>query len=358
MKRILVLSPRDWLHPRAGAFEHYLREVFTRIALAGNYVALYCCNYRPDSPFGRKAAQLQIVDGVQIARLGSYPFYRMLVSMVLRRLCRNGGKLGPFDVIVDCINGTPLPIADYVATPVVPLVFRLGAGITADPEPPGPIVAVGENARCDLVRAGVMDDFIMSAPYAADGCGNAPGPCADRPTLAVRDTTPGCLRKALKALRREGCDLGVEQVGAKRGGMHDLPVVYHDALDEDTLALYQRAWFGYCGVGSEWHAPSLGACGRAVVCPDTPAARDFVKDGRNGLLHEPGNSKDLARQLLRVIRDDVLRKRLSSAALERARSITWDKTTGVVLAAIESVSQQCCGRAQLNTRGSREEIER
>ena len=50
---------------------------------------------------------------------------------------------------------------------------------------------------------------------------------------------------------------------------------------------------------------------------------DAVVDGVTGLLAEPGQ---LLPALDRALTDDGLRSRLAAAALERARSLTWEAT--------------------------------
>jgi glycosyltransferase involved in cell wall biosynthesis len=55
------------------------------------------------------------------------------------------------------------------------------------------------------------------------------------------------------------------------------------------------------------------AVGRAVVTSDTPGARELLTDGRNALLVPPGDSTALAEAILRLARDDGLRRRIARA---------------------------------------------
>jgi glycosyltransferase involved in cell wall biosynthesis len=57
------------------------------------------------------------------------------------------------------------------------------------------------------------------------------------------------------------------------------------------------------------------------VATDIRGHRSSVVDGVTGILAAPDQ---LGAELARVLLDDGLRLRLSQAALERARTLTWD----------------------------------
>lgn len=61
------------------------------------------------------------------------------------------------------------------------------------------------------------------------------------------------------------------------------------------------------------------ACRRAIVAPRRETATMVVENGREALLFEPGDPIDLARKVLRLIAEPVLRGRLAAAAYERVR---------------------------------------
>jgi glycosyltransferase involved in cell wall biosynthesis len=58
------------------------------------------------------------------------------------------------------------------------------------------------------------------------------------------------------------------------------------------------------------------ACGRPVVVTDTPGMSDYVKHGETGLLVPPGDSKELATTIRRVLSDPVLAGDLGAAGRE------------------------------------------
>ena len=56
------------------------------------------------------------------------------------------------------------------------------------------------------------------------------------------------------------------------------------------------------------------ACGMSVVATKIGGVEDIVKDGYNGLLVKPGDAQDLAKGILKLIKDSDMRKRLSDNA--------------------------------------------
>lgn len=62
------------------------------------------------------------------------------------------------------------------------------------------------------------------------------------------------------------------------------------------------------------------ACRRAVVAPRRAAVQEVVTDGLDGILFEPGDEMDLARQLGRLLDDAVLRERVAEAGYDRVRA--------------------------------------
>ena len=175
MKRLLVFCLRDWLHPRAGAIERYVHEVFKRIAGQGHHVALVCHSYPLIPIRTAPRPRVEMVDGIQIARLGARVFYRMMVKLFLSRLNRNDKLSSRFDILIDCVNGRPLPLAEYADLPVVPMVFSLHGRVRASEDPPGPVIAASRSAGRQLCRAGVPEKFIVEISPAEDG-GSCPSP--------------------------------------------------------------------------------------------------------------------------------------------------------------------------------------
>ena len=54
--------------------------------------------------------------------------------------------------------------------------------------------------------------------------------------------------------------------------------------------------------------------------------RDSILNGKTGLLAPYGNKKALAESIIRILKDDRLRRRLSQAAVDWAKNFSWDET--------------------------------
>jgi glycosyltransferase involved in cell wall biosynthesis len=66
------------------------------------------------------------------------------------------------------------------------------------------------------------------------------------------------------------------------------------------------------------------ASGTPVISTSPEGMRYLVEHGRTGLLSEPGNAHELAENVLSVLRDPQLAKRLTSNAFAESRRYRWD----------------------------------
>ncbi|MFA9460960.1 glycosyltransferase family 4 protein [Thiohalorhabdus sp. Cl-TMA] len=79
------------------------------------------------------------------------------------------------------------------------------------------------------------------------------------------------------------------------------------------------------------------AAGRAVVAPNRPNITEVVREGREGLLFQPGNVEQLAGQLSRLALDGDLRRELARKAANTVeeRGFFWEANARRVLGAVE-----------------------
>ena len=82
------------------------------------------------------------------------------------------------------------------------------------------------------------------------------------------------------------------------------------------------------------------AAGLPSVVPDTPANREIVSPGKNGLLFTPGDAADLVRSLLKLINNTQMRIEMgNSAQTTAALRLSWQATWGRALEDILSALQ-------------------
>ncbi|RUS45451.1 glycosyltransferase family 1 protein [Cohnella sp. AR92] len=82
------------------------------------------------------------------------------------------------------------------------------------------------------------------------------------------------------------------------------------------------------------------ACGLPVIGANGGAVPDTLKHGVNGLLCAPGQADEFAAALAELHAEPRLREKLSGAALDTARSKSWDEVFGGLLACIAQVSSR------------------
>jgi glycosyltransferase involved in cell wall biosynthesis len=68
------------------------------------------------------------------------------------------------------------------------------------------------------------------------------------------------------------------------------------------------------------------ACGCALVTLDTGGSRDFARDGLTALVAEQGDLDGLAANLVAVLRDPALHRRLVTRSVIEVQAFTWDRS--------------------------------
>lgn len=126
-------------------------------------------------------------------------------------------------------------------------------------------------------------------------------------------------------LERISEETGVIFVGERR----DMDVVYA-ALDVYVLASHRE--------GFPRSAMEAAAMGAPVLASDIRGCRQVVDHGVNGLLFEVKNPVALADAVAKVVDDDELRAKMSSAAIEKAASeFDQQRQIDITLAAYERI---------------------
>ncbi len=361
-RRLLVLNERDPRHPQAGGAEVHLREIFRRLAAAGDAVTLLA------SGFPGAAAEEE-VDGVRVLRLGAGRLgYYARVPGAYRRL----RAPAPFDVVVEDLNKFPFFARFWVREPLVVLTHhffgRTAFRQTAAPVAAAlvaaewlvprlyrglPVVAVSESTRAELVRGGLRRADVCVVPNGIDHRRYRPGSGARAPeatVLALGRVEPykrtELLVDAIAALpgvrlvvAGTGAGLGAVRARVAARGVADR-VELRGFVDEDQkVRLLQTAHVVACASEKEgWGLTVVeaAACGTPAVVTDVPGLRDAVRDGETGLLVPAGDAAALARALARVLDDAALRGRLAAGAARWAARFDWDAAAAEVSAVLDA----------------------
>jgi glycosyltransferase involved in cell wall biosynthesis len=101
-------------------------------------------------------------------------------------------------------------------------------------------------------------------------------------------------------------------------GFQNNPFKY---ISRAAVFVLSSSWEGFGNVIVE-----AMACGVPVISTRCPSGPDeIISDGLNGLLVPPGDVNALAKAILRLLKDELLRKRLAEAGVKRAEDFRIEK---------------------------------
>ncbi len=364
--RILIFNWQDRTNPLAGGAEVHLHNIFSRIAASGHEVTLFCSSYPG-------AAREEFLDGIRVIRQGGRHFFNFHVPPAyLMRFRRED-----FDIVIDDVNKIPFFSPLFVRKPLFGIVHHLfGRSIFAEINVvAASYVSFMERLALVVYRAGRVPFFVVSSSTRDEMAGHGFNEtdlvivhnCVDhllyRPDPAGRSSTPvigyfGRLKKykgvdqflrAVPHILQEVPGTRVVIVGegddrprlermARTLRIADTVMFAGFVSESRKVEMLQSMW---CGVNTSskegWGLTVVesNACGTPVVASDVPGLRDVVRDGETGLLYRHGDVQQLAGQVVRVLRDRLLRERLTAGALAWASRFHWDTAAAETLAALQ-----------------------
>jgi glycosyltransferase involved in cell wall biosynthesis len=196
--------------------------------------------------------------------------------------------------------------------------------------------------RIHLVNWGVLPQYFADTPAARSGI-LCHGSWIER--KGVRDlvaaVTPLLEKRPDLRLTLSGCGCPVGVVAehfpaAVRGRLR---IVDRRISEEELVDLYMTHSIFVCASFFEGQLLTLleaAASGMAIVTTNVGGMRDFIRNGQNGLLHEPGDVEALAAHLGRIVSDETEARRLGDVARQDARQYTWERATAKLLAAYQA----------------------
>lgn len=105
--------------------------------------------------------------------------------------------------------------------------------------------------------------------------------------------------------------------------------IQNPSQDELINNIYNKSSIYLCSSWAEgWHLPPAEAmaCGCAVVSTDIGGVEDYAIDEVTALLSPPKNPDLLAKNLLRLLKDDEFRLKLAKAGNKNIRKFNWKRT--------------------------------
>jgi glycosyltransferase involved in cell wall biosynthesis len=364
--KILILNWQDITNPLAGGAEVHLHEVFSRVAKMGHEVSLFCSMYDG-------AASREEMNGIHVIREGGRSFFNYLVM----RKYFTTFKDQQYDLIVDDMNKIPFYTPVYVKEPLLGVTHHLfGTSIFKEVNAAAAsYVYLAELAALPMYK---KIRFIVGSPsthrellhkgFSAErthlihyGVAHNAFRCLGIP----KSNTPlvgavGRLKKykSFDHLLEAFADVRSEIPDAKLvivGDGDDKPrlmqiasslslgnaVTFTGFVSEEEKIRYLNQM--HCAVNTSakegWGLTVIeaNACGTPTISSDVEGLRDAVIDGETGLLYPYGDRLQLAEKISLVLRDEHLRSRLTSNAIERAKEFDWDTAASKTMEVIDKV---------------------
>ena len=358
VRRIHVLAWRDLDDPDAGGSELHADEFMRRWAAAGLDIT-----HRTSAAVGQPSTATR--NGYRVVRRGSRysVFPRAIASEWVHRM-------GRYDALVEVWNGVPWMTPLWCRRPRITFLHHVH-GPMWDQLLPWPLAGVGramearfappfyrrsltltpsEATRDDLLQLGFRSDRVVAVNNGVDPMFHPGGTRSATPlVLSVARLAPvkrqDELIEAAVIARQRVPDLRLVIVG--EGPLRpalEARIAAHGARDWITMAgrlshaqlvaEYQRAWLvSSTSLAEGWGLAltEAAACGTTAVATDVSGHRSSVIDGVTGVL---APLPRIADTMADVLLDNERRDRLASAALVRAKTLTWDASAQGILAAL------------------------
>jgi glycosyltransferase involved in cell wall biosynthesis len=108
--------------------------------------------------------------------------------------------------------------------------------------------------------------------------------------------------------------------------------------EEEKLHLLRRAWASALASPKEgWGISNLetAACGTPVIAANSAGVRESVVHEKTGFLVPPGDPREMARAMKRLLDSPALVGELGAAGRRFAEGYTWERSAGDTMAHLE-----------------------
>lgn len=347
-----------------GGAEVFTYENAKRWVKAGHAVTLWASEFQ-------NCKREEVVDGVRIVRAGGkYSVYWKAKKYYRKYFSKEG-----YDVVVDEINTRPFLTPKFVnnGEKIVALIHQLAREYWFY-ETPFPIsyigyhflekrwlrnyvdvptVTVSESTRQDLKDLGFKEVFVVP-----EGLNFTPlDEVAEKESYPVvtyvgrlkRAKRPDHAIKAFTIVKEKipEAELWIIGDGNFRKDLEKIAtygVKFFGGLsDGERRELVKSAWVlvnPSVREGFGLNVVEANALGTPCIAYDVSGLRDSVKNDETGLLAEAGSVEDLATKIIMVLKDDVLRERLSRNALDYSSRFSWDRCAKQFLIILNGVASE------------------
>lgn len=358
--RILIFNRKDEYHPYTGGAEVHIHEIARRWIKQGHEVIMFCGNYPG-------AEKYDNINGMKIIRGGNdYTAYFHAAKAYLTKLRKK------CDVIIDDINGVPFFTPLYVKKPKIvilhhvfrniffielPLRFAI-MGYLAEKLIPfiyfnTKFITVSDSTKKELLRLGIREKNIHVFYNGIDHTIYKPHSKSKFPHVIYLGRLQKYkrvdlvikaffyIKKIIPKARLSIAGFGPEK--ELKNLVEELNLtssvrIYGHVSNEKKIKLLQNAWvFITTSEREGWGLSVLeaNACGTPAVAFDVPGLRNSIKNDETGILVKNEDIKGIVKAVVKILKNDNLRSRLSKNCIEWSKKFDWDKTANEILAIIK-----------------------
>jgi glycosyltransferase involved in cell wall biosynthesis/O-antigen/teichoic acid export membrane protein len=342
---ILVLTDRDWTHPQGGGTGTNLFGQISRWLAWGHRVTVVASSYPGAAPEER-------IGSLTIHRMGGRGTVFPRAIWKVRR-----GLVPDADVVLEVINGITFLTPLWLRLPRVALIHhvhrehyaqelgRFGkvAAFLLETAPlrwlyTGSRFQTLSHAEAEKIGAhGIPLEAIDVNYIGVELDAFGPGERAPEPTLLYLGRLKKYKRiellldvleqvpEAVLEVAGEGDHRPVLEAEIERRGLSDRVRMHGHVSEDRKHELLQRAWVNLTASSAEgWCLTVMeaGACATPTAALAVGGLPESIDDGRTGALAR--DAQELGDKVRAIVADPAERDRLGHAALERARTFTWD----------------------------------
>lgn len=350
----------------AGGAEVHLHRIFGILASQGHSVKLLTTAFAG-------APSSEIVDGIEVERFGNDLTYQFLVLGRVRRADR---EFRP-DIIVEDINKLPFYSALVSSTPKFLLFHHLwGRSIFREASFPIafpvwlheqamrffyshlPASAVSPSTIDELRELGFPSErlHLVYNGTEQDWFAQDPIPPSDKPDQLLwlgrmrRYKGVWVALEAMKIVKQSypqiklcfagsGPEIDAMKSKVTEWGLTDQVQILGRVSDADkTRLLRQSKALIQSSFKEGWGLTVIeaAACGTPAIASRVAGLRDSVIDQKTGILFDAGDANQLAIAIIRLCTDSDLLDAYSGAALDHARSFSWENSAAQTLELLQN----------------------
>lgn len=359
--RILVFNWRDLRNRKAGGAEVRLHEIFSRIARMGYECVLITSRHKG-------LAREEVIDGLLVKRLGPEYAFPLLAPFYYWYSLLKGAN---YDLVVEDISKIPLFTPIWSKKPLIGIFHQFHGPILFQELPlplallaefaerllgpvykNTPLIVVSESTKEELIKRtfGVRKaplKVILGAPKLI--LSPTPVPKTLYPSvlylgrlaryknldhlLAAMKIVIAKFPEARLLIAGKGDSLRLKRLAFSLG-IEQSVMFYGEVSEEEKATLLRSAWvFAIPSLKEGFGLSVLEAAlsGTPAVGYEVSGLRDSIKSGETGILVPYGDIKGLAKAIISILGDEILRETLSKNAALWARQFDWDLSAAQTL---------------------------